>query len=344
MSILGVEVPLGKIAKELKTLWADDTSRTNASLMNFAVFTEDVDQLEQNYHRISKLTENHSCRALSIALDRNASEESITSWVSAHCNMSNGKKTVCCEHLSFLLKGYVTGRMRNTVFSNLNSDLPLVFWWQGELTDVFEPRLYTLIDRFIFDSNEWASPKEGYATLLNALEDSQKRLVIQDLAWTVSYNVRLAFAAMFDEAIAQSEFSNIKEASIQVGEGYLSSGLLLVAWLANQAGWKFICKVSTGYHFENAAGEPIHIALNVKGTHPISELGVASENGSFLVKQNPNENYLHQVTQTDCGTSELTTSAGTFDDVSLVADQLSRGGKNALLRKTLPLYLELLDA
>ena len=141
MSTLGIEVPLEKMAKELKALWADDAARTNACMMNLAVFTEDAAQLEENFQRISTLTADHSCRAISVALDRDAEESSITSWLTAHCNMSNGKKTVCCEQLTFLLKGYIPGRMRNTVFANLNSDLPLVFWWQGALTEVFEPRL-----------------------------------------------------------------------------------------------------------------------------------------------------------------------------------------------------------
>jgi len=171
MSILGKEVPFRDIRKELKLLSADDDTRAHASLMNLAVFTEDAGMLEEMYQQVSELTQNHTCRAITIVHDRDSPDREMTSWVSAHCNMTNGKKAVCCEHISFLLKGFVYGRLRNTIFSLINSDLPLVFWWQGDLSDVFEPRLYTLIDRFIFDSTEWADPAAGYTRLLEAADE-----------------------------------------------------------------------------------------------------------------------------------------------------------------------------
>lgn len=341
MTTLGAEVPLGSINKELKALIDNDTSRTNACMMNFAVFTENANHLEANSAQIAELTRNHSCRALSVALDRHADERSITSWVTAHCNMSNGKKSVCCEQLSFLLKGYVSGRLRNTVFANLNSDLPLIFWWQGELTDVFEPRLYTLIDRFIFDSEEWSDPKTNYAKLRAAADDVQRRFVIQDLAWTRSYFMRLAFAAIFDEATAESEFSQLNSVSIQVGEGYRTTGLLLLAWLARQAGWTLTDKTESHYAFTSSEGVEISAHLSEEGDIPLAELGVASESASFLVQQQAGDDYLTQVISCPHGTHQLTSSAGSTIPVDLVADQLSRGGKNALLLKTLPLFLEL---
>ena len=314
-------------------------------MMNLAVFTEDHTALEANHQLIAELTRNHTCRALSIALDRNASEASTTSWVSAHCNMSNGKKTVCSEQISFLLTGYVTGRMRNTVFSNLNSDLPLIFWWQGELSEVFEPRLYTLIDRFIFNSSDWFNPAEGYSRLLEAADDVKRRFVIQDLAWTQSYYFRLAFASLFDEALAQQQFPHISEVAVQVGEGKRSVGLLLIAWLANQAGWSLKGGNQNGlFTFENPEGLLIQASLTESGSEPIYELGIASDDAGFLLRKNEGENFIQQYIQGENGIQQMTASAGSNEQIDLVADQLSRGGKNALLRKTIPLFMELCNA
>ncbi len=343
MSLLGKEVPFSDIRKEFKLLSSGDESRTHASLMNLAVFTEDAGQLNAIYEQVSELTQNHTCRALSVALDRNASEQGMTSWVSAHCNMTNGKKTVCCEHLSFLLKGFVHGRLRNTVFSQINSDLPLVFWWQGELSDVFEPRLYTLIDRFIFDSAEWADPKAGYERLLTAAEDVQRRFVIQDLAWTTSYPYRLAFASMFDGALAEQEFSKINAGTIKVSEGGKTAGKLALAWLATQAGWSLLSGNSEGYDFKSATGSSIQVRFEVGGTTPISHIGVSSPEVSFRLQTEEATNTIQQVITSNAGEQTLSVgSAMRAGKVALVEDQLSRGGKNTLLRKAIPLFLEIL--
>ncbi len=346
MSILGKEVPLKDVRKELKALFPDDDTRTHASLMNLAVFTEDATKLEEMYQQVAELTHNHSCRALSIALDRDAADPKITSWVSAHCNMTNGKKTVCCEHLSFLLEGYVTGRLRNTIFSLINSDLPLVFWWQGELSNVLEPRLYTLIDRFIFDSTEWADPLASYQLVLEARKEVQRRFVIQDLAWTRSYAYRLAFAAMFDNHLVSEELPNICEAFVQVQKGKETSGLLLLSWLATQAGWTLIRGAATSgvYEFKNQAGDAIHTRINIGGETEISQLGVISPSASFLLSTDSATGNIEQTLITSHGTQRQLTGAATQGKIALVEDQLSRGGKNALLRKVIPLFLELLAA
>ena len=342
MSILGKEVPFKDIRNELKGLAEGDESRTTATLMNLAVFTEDASQLEQIYSQVSDITQNHACRALSIALDRNAEEETITSWVSAHCNMMNGKKTVCCEHLSFHLRGYVYGRLRNTVFSLLNSDLPLVFWWQGELSDVFEPRLYTLIDRFIFDSSEWSNPYDGYKSLLTATQEVKRRFVIQDLAWTRSYAYRLAFASMFDRRIAQEQLPKVRAGIVKVAEGMESTGLLLLSWLATQARYMFVKGGDGEYYFEKADGSPVKLMLQVGGETDISEISLATDEVSFALKTNGSA--IEEVVEGKDTSYTLLVGTAISEKIDLVEDQLSRGGKNQLLRKTIPLFLELLSA
>ncbi len=342
MSILGKEVPFSDVRKEIKLLSASDDSRTHASMMNLAVFTEDASKLETMYEQVSELTRNHTCRALSIVLDRDAPEQEMTSWVSAHCNMTNGKKTVCCEHLSFLLKGFVRGRLRNTVFSLINSDLPLVFWWQGELSDVFEPHLYTLIDRFIFDSAEWSNPASGYKSLLEAAHEVQRRFVIQDLAWTRSYTYRMAFATMFDNALALDELPKVTETYIEVKDGQETTGLLTLAWLATQAEWTLKGGSAGSYEFISKEGQPLIAHLKSGGHADISELGIVSPNAKFVLKTDET-NMIQQIVETENGTQEHIVNKAIQDKIALVEDQLSRGGKNALLRKTIPLFMELLS-
>ena len=123
---LGREVPIGGIDKELHKLWAEDDARTNASLVNLAVYSEKPGSLVENSRAMRELTREHACRALLIGIDREVEETSIKAWITAHCHLSHGQKSVCCEQIAFALTGRATGRLRNTVFAHLNSDLPYV--------------------------------------------------------------------------------------------------------------------------------------------------------------------------------------------------------------------------
>ena len=80
---LGREVPVGSIDKELRKLWEEDEARTNASLMNLAVYSEAPGSLEKNSAAVRELTAEHACRALLIGIDRNATEASIRAWITA---------------------------------------------------------------------------------------------------------------------------------------------------------------------------------------------------------------------------------------------------------------------
>jgi glucose-6-phosphate dehydrogenase assembly protein OpcA len=172
--VLGKEVTIGSVDKELRLLWEQDKASTNASLMNLAVYSEEDGAILKNSELVQEITSEHACRAILIGIDRKNPETSIRAWITAHCHLSAGRKSVCCEQLAFQLTGRATGRLRNTVFAHLNSDLPLVFWWQGELSPIFSERLYSLIDRFVFDSSQWSNPAESFKCIEKALQDAEE--------------------------------------------------------------------------------------------------------------------------------------------------------------------------
>jgi len=128
---LGQPVEIGSIDGELKKLWEADEANTNASLMNLIVYTEESGQLLKNSEMVQELTRENACRAVLIEMERAAEESEALAWITAHCHLAHGKKSICCEQVAIMLRGYSLGRLRNTAFAHLNSDLPLVFWWQG---------------------------------------------------------------------------------------------------------------------------------------------------------------------------------------------------------------------
>ncbi|MGJ8671538.1 glucose-6-phosphate dehydrogenase assembly protein OpcA [Rubritalea sp.] len=346
-SILGKEVEIGEIDVELKRLWEADEARTNASLMNFAVYSEDSSALAKNSEMVREITREHACRAILVAVDRDDSEVGMRAWITAHCNLANGNKTVCCEQLAFHLAGRVSGRFRNTIFSHLQSDLPLIFWWQGELTDRLDDRIYSLIQRLVVDSGEWADPLEQFQRLsVPMLKDN---LVVQDLSWTRTYHIRLAIASMFDDVHAQAAIESIRKVNIVTSPDCEISGIQLLAWISTQCGWVKANELletqgSRGsYSLEHAHGGAIEAKVTTEeGSSPISLVEIIAGNVSLSVTRPVGDSLIHLSLDVGGHVSEQSTPADSVDSVGLMRDQLSRGGKNSLFRKVLPVFMELL--
>jgi len=340
---LGQKVPVGAIPLELKKLWEADEANTNASLMNFLVYTEDPNRLAENSRTIQTLTREHACRAVLIAMNRQAAEPSIDAWITAHCHLAHGKKSICSEQISFLLNGKSMGRLRNTVFANLSSDLPLVFWWQGELSDLFEDRLYRLLNRLIFDSSTWDQPREGFGRVLQARDDTKGRLVIQDLAWTRTFHYRLAIAGLFDDPIAQKNLPHLESVRISAQSGQRTSALLLLAWVVSQSGWKLVSSNGDAFQFSAKDGRTIQAELTWDDDGaPIGELSLKAPDCEVKVLRKAGSAHLSHVLCTDGHCLDFSGPADAEDSAGLVASQLSRGGKNSLFLRVLPTFLKLL--
>jgi len=352
-SALGLEVPVGSIDGELRKLWEADEASTNASLMNLALYSEDPDSLQKNSEAARQLTREHACRVLLISMDRDAPEANIRSWITAHCHLAHGKKSVCCEQLAFLLSGKVAGRLRNTVFAHLASDLPLVFWWQGELSDIFEEPLYRMIDRLIVDSSSWADPVAGFERLGEAMANARRRMVLQDLAWTRTYHFRLSVAALFDDLVAQRALKEVDVVRIVAHPGHRVSALMLLAWVATQAQWRtglelgLVAERAAGcdecFVFESREGRSISARVEWDETAaPLGLVEILAPGCKVSVQREVGAVYLQQ--RLECP-GHVVSQCGPADedsDMGLVANQLSRGGKNSLFRKVLPAFLELL--
>ncbi|BDS08601.1 hypothetical protein NT6N_36410 [Oceaniferula spumae] len=352
---LGKEVAIGSVDKELRLLWEQDKASTNASLINLAVYSEADDAILRNSEIVQAITREHACRAILIGIDRGAPETSIRAWITAHCHLSQqGNKSVCCEQVAFQLTGKATGRLRNTVFAHLNSDLPLVFWWQGELSPIFSERLYSLIDRFVFDSSDWAEPLESFRKIGQVIDESNE-LLPMDLEWTRSYPMRLALAGLFDDPLASMALEHTNQIRIVVNPKHRMAGMQVLAWLIQSTGWTKskdlgLCDNETSqssadrFYFETHEGSDVTAIVEYDASSaPIGLVELSSSDCSVRVRRDADSAYCNQ--QLDAGEHQLDRliPAASDDPSELVADQLSRGGKNTLYRTMMPTFLELLS-
>jgi glucose-6-phosphate dehydrogenase assembly protein OpcA len=339
---LGIEVSVSAIDRELRKLWEKDEARTNASLMNLVVFSEKPGALVENSTLVRELTREHACRAILVEIHSQA-PPSLRAWITAHCHLAEGRKSVCCEQISFYLTGRVTGRFRNTVFAHLNSDLPLIFWWQGELSDILTERLVSVMDRLVVDSSSWADPAASFVRIEEASQ-ANPDLTIQDHAWTRSLQFRVGIANLFDDPAAQKALPGIHTVEITYHPDHCNSAFQLLAWLAIQAGWKDKT-TKEPFTFTNASGATVTARLHADpASAPLSALILRSDDATVQVTYQNGASHVQR--QIEVGQYRATSLAPADPDTpaEIVALQLSRGGKNSLYHKILPRFRAMLDS
>lgn len=339
---LGLEVSVSEIDKELRKLWEQDEARTNASLMNLVVYSEKPGALLENSAIIRNLTREHACRAILVEINRAEPRPGLRAWITAHCHLAHGRKSVCCEQIAFYLTGKVTGRFRNTVFAHLNSDLPLVFWWQGELSDILSERLVSVIDRLIIDSASWADPAASFRRIGEAAQTNTD-LILQDHEWTRTWQFRLGVASIFDDPAAQQALPEIDSVEITHHPAHRNSALQLLAWLAVQTAWKDR-EAGNAFAFESPSGRAIGVTLREdSAAPPLSSLILRAGSRSARISQSAGATHVERRIEAPGYQVTSLSPADPTSPEELVALQLARGGKNSLFQKILPRFRKLLE-
>ncbi|MDF1859479.1 MAG: glucose-6-phosphate dehydrogenase assembly protein OpcA [Verrucomicrobiales bacterium] len=357
--LLGQPVEISDIEKALQNLFLEsedpDSGETSgvarASLINLAVYNENQDELENDADVLSELTSESACRSLLINADTRSGEPEARAWVQVHCQIDkNGKKTVCTEQISFFLSGDSPGLLRNIVFSHLDSDLPLAFWWKGEFSDAFEQGLYSRIDRLLFDSERWESPRNQFIRLLEAQRDQSAPFVMHDLAFTRLNAIRTAIANAFDRPAVVQQLSSLGDITLRFAEGYQMSALYLAAWIAERLGASPDSGPSSPERFVFSSpreGFPSTFSIRLeelsadrKGT---VEVDLELKDARIEISRCQTRDFLRTLVHLhDCSTDEDWLPARKLTDVALVSDILNRAGRNRTHSLVLPVVQELL--
>lgn len=237
----GLRVEVGEIDRKLGELWsASDAGKVRASLVNLVIYSESSDAIAANTPLLAGIAADHAFRALLVQANPRAATTEVEAWITAHCHMreAGGPKEICSEQITFRLDGPAAGRLSNIVFSHLDSDLPLCFWWQGELHPEPDAQLWTRVDRLIFDSISWRHPAGQFSLLRNVESLSAGRCAICDLNWTRLFHLRYAIAQIFDIPAAREKLPRMQRVEIRYLAGYKLTALLILGWVASSLGWK----------------------------------------------------------------------------------------------------------
>ena len=344
-SKLGVPVEIGQIGRELKKLWeADGGTSTRASLINFAIYCEGAAAGERNNEFINEFTRDHACRALLIIAEPRAPEMKIQAWINAHCHLSRaGAKQVCCEQVSFLLEGRASKLIPNIVFSNLDSDLPLILWWQAEFPVRIDRQLLDWVDRLVFDSLKWAQPAKQLNRLLTWLGKSQSHLAMCDLNWTRSLHLRQALAQMFDHPENRQILDGLTAGAICHAPGFRSPALLLVGWFAAQLKLELKSYEENRVMLATEQDREIAFDLSCEGTRSIGCCKISSPDGAVVVARDRTGDFFEvKVQLADGRTYQHLLPAGNNRSATLLTEELALGGRHRVYIKALAVAIELL--
>ena len=326
---LGIEVPLAELGHRLKLLWQSSEAKTKASLMNFAVYSETPGSLADNSNMIPGVLREHACRALLIEADPTVTEVSVRAWITAHCQLTaGGRKAVCSEQLAFLISGQSLNLVPNTVFSWLESDLPLTFWWQGEFSARWEPHLYAVIDRLVIDSGSWPDPLPQLEQLEQAWLHDHGRFTVNDLSWTRVLHLRAAISAAFDETGTHEHLASLEEIRIEYGTGHKLAGRMLAAWIIHQTGWKLEpTGVAPEERILTENGRRIRLTFrSTESTRAVPGLELTGPRGSIVLTHESSSAYIQTRITLDNGIAvERLTPCPCGTPAELVTERLRRG-------------------
>lgn len=283
----GIPVPMDGIEKELGRLWKEiGEGKTRASLINLAIYNEKPGSLESNSAIVSGLAGEHAMRAILIEADPKTPGSFAEAFINMHCYPRGPKGgAVCSEQVSFRLSGEAARSLQSVVFSHLDSDLPLVLWWQADFQPPAKGKLWRWVDRLLFDSRHWKDPAGQFANIMAISGLTEARMVLCDLNWARSLPVRQAIAGLFDTPGALAEISNLRRFGITHAPGYRSTALLLGGWLVDRLGWT--PHPSGNGTFRNPSGQPAQLELLEAEGHGIGRLIVNSESTSFEIVHEP---------------------------------------------------------
>lgn len=341
---LGEAVSLRQIEPRLRAFWSGQADQ-RASLINLAIWSEAEDALQRLPPVIQAVSREHACRALLISADLDPSLEAESqAWITAHCHLGAHGKAACSEQIAFAFRGRMIGRIRNAVLAHLLSDLPFVLFWEGELSEFFEPNLLRRVDRLVVDSATWADPVASWQRVARDTADAEG-MVLHDLAWTRGYLPRLLLAAQAEDPRVLVALDRPLALRIDHAPGQRAAARAFAAWAAVALEAEPFARHSgapAAWVFERAQAGPLQVTLTeVDSPHPLQAIELACGDAATLQLQREAHRWRAGSRFGGQATPVQLAPVEGDDLAAQLTSQLARGGKNTLFDRCLPLLRQL---
>ena len=243
-----LRVDIGSIERSLSEIWrvqkkeGDDEAITRAALWNVVAHTSSSIDQAQATQVLCQTAAVVPQRTIIIQANPSAPPD-LTSWIGANCHIVAGNKQVCSEEIAIVAGGDRVHRVPPLMNALLIPDMPVAFWWLGDLPHENEEYVQALLDpadRLIVDSSHFDNPAD-LALVTKVAE--QTTTAPADLNWVRLEEWRLAAASIFDPWEMRRRLQMIRRVRIiaTVSQddplfGENVGALYFAAWLAAQSG------------------------------------------------------------------------------------------------------------
>ena len=254
-----IRVDVNAIEKSLSELWRNqqegEDAVTRAALWNVVAHTSTSDAHVLAGETLGRASAVVPQRTIVIRSNP-AAEAELTAWISANCHLVGGGKQVCSEEINIVAGGDRIHRVPPVVNALLIPDMPVAFWWIGDLPNEHEAYVELLLesaDRLIVDSVHFDSPAD--LALVSRIGE-QTSTSPADLNWVRLEEWRAATASIFDPPDMRSRLRAIRRVRVIAGSsghdffGESVESLLYAGWLSAQVGHS----VDANGKVEGAAG------------------------------------------------------------------------------------------
>lgn len=205
------------------------------SLLTRIVHLPSTGEGERASEALGEVADLHPSRTLIVSEEPNAPaglDASVTVVCQAH---SGVQPQVCSEEVQLTARGDLSDHLVSLVAPLLIPDMPVVFWWFGQLPNE-EQGLLQLCDRVVLDSDPGGPI--GLAQVKQLVGKLCTHRIVTDLAWIELSPWRELLAQLFDPAEARSLQRTLRSVQLEYLEGAPTSRpYLLLGWLATRLGW-----------------------------------------------------------------------------------------------------------
>ncbi len=243
-----MSVTAQQIEKDLTDLWKagpDDKSKglglQRVYTTNLVAYASDHDEGYRVEQILNDLAEKHPGRFILIRPAADPAEPPLRHYVSGHAFFGGKEKKVCCDLIKLVAQKEVIENLYGFTFSLLMPDLPVEFWWPGDLPyeNPFFERMAAQSNRVWVDSSKFKDPVKSLARLASFWESRFPQTMLMDMNWIRIQRWRSLITELFDGGWSLF-LEDVNRVSIAYGEGSSPTrGFFLACWLASRLGWKY---------------------------------------------------------------------------------------------------------
>jgi glucose-6-phosphate dehydrogenase assembly protein OpcA len=257
------------IEKDLAELWkaTPEEKSGNQGLQrvyttNLVAYASGHDEGYRVEQILNDLAESHPGRYILIRPAADPAEPPLRHYVSGHCLFGNAReKKVCCDLIKLVAQKEVIENLYGFTFSLLMSDLPVEFWWPGNLPyrNVFFERMAAASNRVWVDSSKFKNPIPSLSHLASGWRERHPQTLLGDLNWIRIQRWRALIAELFDGEWAKF-LREIRQVTIEYGEGTQPTrSFFLACWMASRLGWTYrgapVTEFPPQLNFEGPSGK-----------------------------------------------------------------------------------------